>query len=225
LPKTQRQIIGGGVATISTEMKKFVSLRLNQKSVLDKIAMGKTIELNMTGNANFTTPFPTLITLHDVVKACDDAETLALNGGKQQKSDLDDAEALLDATLTQIGKYVDSIANGNGTIILSAGLDTQSERETANVPDAPLLKSVANNNVPLSLKATWDTVKFVRAYVVEQNDDEALPENGWKQISIQTKRSIIVTGLISGKKYAFRVKAIGIMGEGMYSNVVVCRVL
>jgi len=187
--------------------------------------MGKTIELNMTGNANFPAPFPTLTTLHDVVKTCDDAETLALNGSKQQKSDLDDAEALLDATLTQMGKYVDSIANGNGTIILSAGFDTQSEREPANVPDAPLLKSVANNNVPLSLKATWNTVKFARAYVVEQNDDEALPENGWKQIAIQTQRTIIISGLISGKKYAFRVKAIGIMGEGMYSNVVICRVL
>jgi len=147
-------------------MKKYVSLHLNQKNVLDKIEMGKTIVLKMTGNANFPTPFPTLATLQNVVNTFELADTAAATGSKQQKAELDEAEALLDATLTQIGKYVDIVADGNEAIILSAGLDTQSEKVTAQVTDAPLLKSVANNNVPLSLKVSWDKVKFARAYVV-----------------------------------------------------------
>jgi hypothetical protein len=206
-------------------MKKFVSLRLSQKSVLAKIELGKTNVAKMTGNIYFPAPYPTLATLQNVVTICENASSLAMNGSKQQKAELDEAEAILDATLTQLGNYVDSIADGNETIILSAGFDTQSERVPAEVPDAPFLRSVANNNIPLSLRVKWDAVKFAKTYVVEMNDDESLPIANWKQVAIQTQTVVFIDNLVSGKIYAFRIKAVGVKGIGMYSNVVYCRVL
>ena len=185
--------------------------------------MAKTIVLKMTGNDNFPSPDPDLLTISSKAVACSNAYDAALNGSKQQKSELTQAETKLIAILDRVASYVDNIAAGNETIILSAGLQTQVDSTPAAVPDAPLLSKLVNNNVPLSLKASWNKVEFAKAYLIEQNNTETLEEDKWQLVAVQTQRTIIVAGLTSGSKYAFRVKALGIKGFGMYSNVLHCQ--
>ncbi len=207
------------------KMRHRVSLRLDTKDTLGKIEMGKTVLLKMTGNSNFPTPNPDLPAFKTVVGACEAALTAAINGSKQQKAELVEAEALLEANLVQLAAYVDNIANGSETLILGAGFETEKAQTQATVPAQPLLRKVVNTGIPLALKLFWARVKFATTYQVEQNDSETLEEDKWRVIKTQNQVNLIVEGLISGKIYGFRLRPLGSLGWGNYSNVIQARVL
>jgi hypothetical protein len=52
-----------------------------------------------------------------------------------------------------------------------------------------------------------------------------MEEGQWKLVKAQIQVKLIVGGLQSGKKYAFRARALGGLGWGMFGNVIQARVL
>lgn len=58
-----------------------------------------------------------------------------------------------------------------------------------------------------------------KSYCVEQPADRASPE-GWRAAASSTKATAMVKGLVSGRKYWFRVAAIGSAGQGAWSETV-----
>jgi hypothetical protein len=179
----------------------------------------------MTGNDKFPAPKPPLLEIKTATDELEKAYSLAQTGGKQQTAEMYQKEAVLDNLLTLLVAYVESIADGNDAIILSAGMDIQSEKTIALLPDPPENLKVVNGAISNSLTLTWDNTKFARVYIIEQNNNELLPENEWHLVAVQTKRKLEVVDLVSGKKYGFRIKPVGVKGTGGATNPVVQREL
>jgi hypothetical protein len=57
----------------------------------------------------------------------------------------------------------------------------------------------------------------LKSYIGEQTEDPA-GQTGWTHAFVVTKSSASVPGLISGKRYWFRVTALGAAGQGPWSD-------
>jgi len=87
--------------------------------------------------------------------------------------------------------------------------------------------AVGDMPAPSNLRATmgdkvgeidlaWDAIYGASSYIVECR--EYSPSTGWSQVKLLRQSRHTVTGLTSGKTYAFRVSALGPKGEGPWSD-------
>ncbi len=65
----------------------------------------------------------------------------------------------------------------------------------------------------------WEPVRGARTYVIQKSHDSGNPSR-WMQEDIVTKSSCTISKLKSGRKYWFRVAAIGSNGQGPWSEPV-----
>jgi chitodextrinase len=86
----------------------------------------------------------------------------------------------------------------------------------ALVAPANLQASTANNEG--ELKCKWNRVRGASSYVVECAGN---PNGPWTQVTVTTKSSHTASGLTSGTKYWFRVRAVGAEGFGPWSDLAV----
>src|SRR5690348_10607894 len=116
-------------------MKKFkVKLALDKKTVDTKVEFGRTVHDEMTGNANFTAPSPTLTALKSATDGLEAANILRASGAHLAVADLHAAVEVFDVIMTALGAYVDNVAQGNESIILSAGMETRKQRSPVGIP-------------------------------------------------------------------------------------------
>jgi hypothetical protein len=192
--------------------RKKVKLALGRKTVLQKIELGRKLVIDCTGNANFTTPHPALA---DITSACDAAETAYTNaqgGGVEQTAILHEKELALDIVLVAFASYVDNIAKGVETIILSSGFEASKDPEPSGEPAQVTgleAKSTLNKG---EIKLRWKRVPRVRASLVfiSQDPDD---DGSFRQVAVTTATRYVATGLESLKDFWFRVQAVGSGGR------------
>jgi hypothetical protein len=209
-----------------------VKLELNRKNAEDKVTLAEDIVTAMTGNANFTTPAPTLASITTLAYNVDQKinAIAALESQLQTvRGQLDAAVDLLDAGLTNLGNYVETTANNSATstnpasaIIESAGMEVAG----APTPVGPMPKvtglSGTAGDEDGEVDLLWNPVKRgLAAYVVQMTSDPAA-STGWTNITHATpkKSKGSFTGLPSATKQWFRVAALGTAGQGPYSDPV-----
>ncbi len=226
-----------------------VSLRLSDRTVDNKIEFAISVVFNMTGNAFFPAPVPTLAQVNTAAQNLDNARTAALNGGVDKTALQNQLEAVLDNLMLRLANQVEGIANaaittgGDAiTIITSAGMDYRRPSTPAAVPAAPVNVTATSTLTEGEIHTEWDVVHEAHVYVVETTTDPlvvgtgnrtAAPAPGvtlpaavvWTQVKILTQRKFTLTGLVSGTKYAVRIYCVGTHGESAYSNVVVAKAL
>ena len=99
-----------------------IKLNLRQLSATDKIAKAKRIVTALTGNAEFTTPTPSLASVTSAIQAFE-AATTAMQAARQEvKSSVSDQavkEDELIRVLNQLAAYVESVAGTNDSLIQS----------------------------------------------------------------------------------------------------------
>ena len=225
-------------------MKAKVSLGLSNKTTTELIEFARQIVTAMTGNTHFTTPNPALSSL---TTAANSLETTFNNPNMSNKAktlQLNSQRALLKSLISQLGNYVANIANGDASIMVSAGMGATTSRTPSQIPAAPLNLVAQSSAAEGQATAHWDKVKGAHVYVIELSDDVAAvtpsststttvtqaPTTArsfitWIQADIITKTHCVLTGLTSGIKYAIRVYAVGAKGKGFYTLPVVVKVL
>jgi hypothetical protein len=193
-----------------------VKLSLGERDIPNKVELGRTVHLNMTGNLNFATPNPTLPMLKT---ATDDLE-LAFNNSKHgvlSTALLHEAEEAFDTIMTAMGNYVDSIAKGSQGIINSAGMDA------TDVNHLPLPMTIVTGVEGVSGKLTgeinfkWNVVKGARVYLGWLKELGA-PDSDYVLKVIVTRRKTVISGLTPGVKYVLILKAVGASGVGPASD-------
>lgn len=214
-----------------------VALNLGNQPVPVKILKGRHYVTSMTGNANFTTPNPTLASVTTAINALETAANNAAGAGPVETAIMHEKETLLDNLLTQLGAYVEGIANNNAataaSIVLSAGMDLK----RPNVPIGALLP-------PLDMSAKFGTqqgeIKLsckkpvgARAIIWQISPSAAVafvaapaPSFGPASsadfpsgVTLSSKH--IATGLTSGTSYTFRAAGVGGANQSGWSDVVV----
>ena len=184
-------------------------------------------KMAMTGNLNFPTPTPDAAIFDAALSAysdkLDDIAEAEIEL-QTQRSEEDALRVTLDANLTGRGSYVDLAFTGIEAKILSAGFQVQAAASPTNSMPVPtgVVSSMGDNEGEIDVSC--DAVPKTNTYVIEcREHSETAAPGTWQQAKLSSRSSTSVTGLTSGKKYAFRFRALGPNDlESPWSGETVC---
>lgn len=199
-----------------------VKLNLRSLSPTEKTAKARQIVASLTGNPDFTTPFPPLTQITTSADALDDAFA-EVQAAKQtvltKSSILRERNDALDGQLRQLASYVESISGDDETKILSAGVGIKNVVSSGiGTPlTAPTGLSAAEGDHDGEIDLNWDKVKNAKSYVIERSVDPPTATS-WTYEATSSKSSATVVGLTSGTRYWFRVAAVLAAGQTGWSD-------
>jgi len=196
-------------------------LNLNGLSDVQIIQQCGNIKTAMTGNANFTTPIPTLTALGTLITTAQTALTASDNAqtaAKQAVADKDTAIAALLAAAAQLALYVDLTAAGDESKILSAGMQVRAAATAATTPNQVMNLNLTAGDNAGELDLQWDFIPGAKTYEIQTSPDPVTATSWTSQPSV-TKSKAAVFALTSGARMWVRVRAVNAAGQGAWSDV------
>jgi len=185
--------------------KSKVTVDFIKYSPINKANHYHTVIDHMSNNPLFPTPDATLIDAQKVADALDKAILAAADGSHLAISALNDAVAAADAVFRILAAYVERIALGDETTILSSGFHFSKQPVFANKETLVARDGSHSGSVLL------DTIRVDRGVTyVWQMYKGKLPDNDsdWVQIGITTQTSFEISHLDIANIYYFRVAAV-----------------
>ena len=138
------------------------------------------------------------------------------DGGKTSKRLLAEAEDALDPLISILGSYIQSESEGDEVKILSTGADVRKKPSAPTDLAAPTGLLAKTSTTEGAVDCKWDSVKGAKSYIIQQASD--LAGTSWAYLGSSTAAKYTATGLTSGKKYLFRVAALGPAGQSPWSD-------
>ena len=197
-----------------------IRLNLRSLSVTDKIAKGRHIVTSITNNTTFPTPNPPLTEVTAALEELDKAQA-AVQVAKSEVATRvltqDSAETKVNQMLTQLAGYVESVAGTDDALITSIGMETKASRSAPQAPTVPQGLSATAGDHEGEIKLSWKPISNARSYAIESSQDPATATT-WTHVGVATSANKAITNLTSGKRYWFRVAAIGAGGQSGWSE-------
>lgn len=186
----------------------------------DLVILSYLVINDMTDNAHFPNPNPTLAVLKQATEEYHDALKNAAGRDTKLVSIKNDKRAVLRALLSQLAEYVNSVANGDRTMLLSSGFTlARVNGEPGNLK--PIDKLEIDTEIPEQTTIRVKRVTNAKAYIHQYTTGPVTSESQWVSRTI-TEPLCTFTGLQPGVKHAFRVIAIG-PGEQSVNSPIVSR--
>lgn len=180
------------------------------------------VEQQMTGNAAFLTPTPSLPDVTAARVALVAALKEAESGAHAAVASKNVAARNLTNALVQLSRYVNSAADGDVTKAVSSGFDLAKQPDPIDKLDAPINFQGVTGSIAGQVALRWKGVRGGRLYAVYM-----LVEEGavgiWKLVGTTSKARFTVKDLVTAKEYEFRAAALGVVGEGPVSQMVTVR--
>src|SRR5665647_468907 len=180
-------------------MKKFKALLdFIQLSVIAKIAFYRSVLAHLMGNATFLNPDTPLTEVKTAIDTLETTYQATLDGSHTAVSAMHDAEDNADALYRILVAYVNRIADGNETQILSSGFHVSKQSGSIQKPELEAQNGDHSGSVWLVARA----VDRAGAYIWQFAKD-TLPttDEGWSTAGHSTQSYYQVTGLTVGSKY------------------------
>lgn len=198
-----------------------IKLGLADLSVPAKIQYGYRVIQALNGNLNFPDSAPEVTALTaatDKVSASyTDAQT-ARQIAKSKTSIQDDDVTTFEAVVANVARFVQTESGGDKAKIESAGFSVRAENTPPSVLPAPTDLQAMASEFAGSADLSWKLDRDARSFQIERAEDAA--ELVFRQIATATKKAAAVNSMVSGKKYWFRVAAVGPAGLGPWSDPV-----
>jgi hypothetical protein len=196
-------------------MKKIkVLLDFIKLSVAEKIAFYRNIIAKLTDNPTYPTPEVPLTDAKAVVDALEAAFVASRDGSHSAISAMHDNEAAANAVFYKLAAYVEKVAEGDETKILSSGFHESRQPISRQKPQLSAADGANTGSVKLIAKA----VDRAGAYIW-QSAKESLPveDSEWVLVATGTRSYHEISGLTVGGKYYFRVAAVTPDGTADFS--------
>lgn len=199
-------------------MKKAV-LKLSGRTVESIFVLGKGVAEAMTGNLSYPSPPVTPDALRTASEALEEAhinasETRSIVDYTIQRA----KKVIVCDMLKQLCDYVNSIAMGNEELIRSAGMPVSKTRSKQPAP-AMVRDFIAEfTGIPQSIMLRWKRPHYAsmfRVYMTLTPDNDA----SWELIDTVRVRKLMVSNLASGKRFYFKVVAVGTAGVSPDSEI------
>lgn len=190
-------------------------LKISHLPVPDLIQRARQIVVQMTGNANFTTPSPTLANITGAANAAETAYEAALDGGKTLKAVARAKEQVLRNLLTLLASYVDNVSQGDTIKILSSGMFVKSPATAHVVPAQPVIVKAVPGVHSGEVRIRVNRVAHANTYKVEAN----IGDGGvWQLAGIFTQSKMVIDSFTPHSVIRVRVTAIGPGGTSQVSD-------
>jgi hypothetical protein len=126
------------------------------------------------------------------------------------RSERDALRVTVESNLNARAGNVEEKSKGDESVMISAGFMLRSAPTIISSLPAPDQVSATMGDAPGEIDVSCHRVARARTYVVEmrEHSDTEVP-GAWSQVKLSSRSSVTITGLTSGKRYAFRIKAIG----------------
>ena len=189
-------------------MKK-VLLNFTHHSLKTQVSDYHNVLAKLTGNPTFLSPDPTLAEALALLTQLEAAIVSASDGSHTAISAVHDCEIATDKAFRGLALYVDKIADGDETKILSAGFQANNDR--APRVKVPLLANDGSHSGCVNLIS--DTHPKGCAYIFRVSKD-VLPidANGWTVVATVAQSKYEVSGLVVGCYYYFDVAVVTATG-------------
>ncbi len=199
-------------------MKKLrVMMNFIRLTIWIKIAFYRNVLGKMTGNAFFPTPDVSLEIAKTVLDEFEAAAVAGKDGSRTQIAIRNNKMATADDLFHSLALYVDRIANGDDTIILSSGFDVLEVSHSYTKPELGAKSGAISGNIKLSVK----TIEGAKSYIWQYaKDTQPLNGEGWVLAGYSTKTTYELNDLEVLSKYWFRVAGITSKGLSNYTTPV-----
>ena len=168
---------------------------------------------SMTGNVNFTTPFPPLLALQTAINNLNIAIAAQVRGNKASTQAVKTAVYQLKRVLRALCAYVEYTSNDNATVALTSGFSLASTRVNNSAPFS-IRHNGAVGEMDVRSKASRD------ASYIWQYTTTPLVASSWVTAATTTKSKHTITGLTPGVMYWFRVSVVTKDGQQPASNAI-----
>lgn len=198
-----------------------VRLRLSRTPVPELLELTQQIVSAMTGNPDFATPNPPLASVTGAADALSKANNTANQARMDSKAKTVLANEQADnlrGLLTSLASYVENIASGKEAVINGAGMDVKAPASAGAVPSVVTGLEATTGDNDGELDLSWNSIDGASSYLAERSLT-APPTAAWELQGAVTKSRMTADGLESGKRYWFRVAAVGAKGQGGWSDI------
>jgi hypothetical protein len=178
----------------------------------------------------YPNPDPTLQEVKDKVDELVMLAAAAEYGGTDRTLARNVCAEELTTLMNRLVVYVQLVSQGNVLLTSKAGMDTKDDYTKWPRPSKVTALGANPGGNAGTILLFWDAVDFKKMYVIERyvEDGEVLPgvmpQSGgrWEQITTLGSRKYLVSGLVTGGMYRFRVAATNSAGMGDYSEPITC---
>ena len=188
-----------------------------QFSPIVKVGFYRNIIVKFTGNPRFLTPDVSMLEASAAVDALENAIVAASDGGRTRISEMHDQEKLTDTLFRNLAAYVDRIAAGDESTILSSGF--HETKQPTYTPKAII--SIYNGTHSGSVIIKGKANPRAGAYHLQMcKGTLPLTDEGWILCGVSTRAEFELSGLDVMCVYYFRIAAITPEGLTDYSEPV-----
>jgi len=188
----------------------------SREQIADKI---DTVKTAMTGNANFTTPNPSLATLGTAGTTLRTKIAAIATAQANLQTAVADADAAATAAinlLNQEAAYVDTTSGGDAVKIQSSGFDVASAGGPIHMTEVTNLGAAVGDS-PGEIDLNWNPVPGAKSYEIQTSTDPNTLSS-WAFKDNSTKSKMTLSGLTSASRIWVRVRAIGANEKGGWSD-------
>jgi hypothetical protein len=175
------------------------------------------IVASLTDNTSFPTPDPALTVVSDAITAYSQALDAARTGDRTAIAIKNDKRQVLEQLLTTLAAYVTLTANGDYAKLLSSGFDIAKLPEPQPPIGNPQNLQVENGANHGEILLRVNAVKGAKAYLHQFTPDPITEASVWVSQPSTTSKYLF-PALETGKKYWFRVAAIGARDQVTFSD-------
>ncbi len=188
--------------------------KLSDSELLAKV---NNIMNGMTDNPNFPTPTPTISELQTAVDAFAQALSAAQKGSTYNKAFKNQKKSEMIDLFHGLGNYVLFMANGDALVAQSSKFSIAKPPSPAPGVTAAANQQLDDGENSGELLFTFDRIPGARSYVYQYASDPLTDNTIW-QSQTGTVKKVSFSNLDVNKRYWCRVIAIGINGQGVYSE-------
>lgn len=198
-----------------------VKLGLSDLNLIEKRQLAAVIAGRMAGNPNFPAPVPPLTALDTLITSVDSLVNLIETTRSQlneQFASRDELETALDATLVQLASYVQSASGGDPIKIESSGMSVR--QPPTPIGPMPQVLDVRAEAGPgdLAVSLRWKPVPGRFSYEISAATGNPDSPSAYVFQESVTKARTTLENLTGCTRYWFRVRAIGPLGPGPWSD-------
>ena len=186
--------------------------------VAQKTEFGKGVISKMKNNPKFATPDVTVEELEAKNTLLETRSVAALSGGKEATALMHQTEDEWNDLMRKMAKYVDRIADGDDTIILSAGFNLAKQPAPAVRPEFSVELGEKSGSVIIRRQAADGAKSYIWQYCV--GETPAANDADWVTAQVTSKASVELTGLTPKATYWFRSAAVTPNGTTAYNSPV-----